>query len=110
MASDKVLHLKADNFDAEVLKAEQPVLVDFWATWCGPCKMLSPVIDQLADEYDGKAKICKVDVDEAQELAIRYDVMSVPTIILFHNGEIADKLVGARPKQAFADELDKLLL
>ena len=88
-----------DNFEEEVLKSAQPVLVDFWASWCGPCKMLSPVISELADEYEGKVKVGKVNVDEQPELAAAFRVASIPTVVLFKDGEIADRSVGYRPKQ-----------
>jgi thioredoxin 1 len=105
MASDKVVHLTADNFEEEVENSSLPVLVDFWAVWCGPCKMIAPIIDQLADEFDGKVKIAKLNVDENRELAMRFKVMSIPTLMLFKNGEVVNQLVGARPKA----ELVKLL-
>ena len=97
MASDKVVHLTADNFEEEVENSSLPVLVDFWAVWCGPCKMIAPIIDQLADEFDGKVKIAKLNVDENRELAMRFKVMSIPTLMLFKNGEVVNQLVGARP-------------
>ena len=96
------LHLDTKNFEAEVVKSSGPVLVDFWAEWCGPCKMLSPIIDQLAVELQGKMKIAKVNVDEAPDLAGQFNVMSIPTLLIFKNGEAVDQIVGAMPK-------DKLL-
>ncbi len=105
MASDKVVHLTADNFEEEVENSSLPVLVDFWAVWCGPCKMIAPIIDQLADEFDGKVKIAKLNVDENRELAMRFKVMSITTLMLFKNGEVVNKMVGARTKA----ELVKLL-
>ena len=105
MASDKVVNLTLDNFEDEVENSSLPVLVDFWAAWCGPCKMIAPIIDQLADEFDGKVKIAKVNVDENRELSMRYKVMSIPTILLFKDGEVVNQVIGARPKA----ELVKLL-
>ena len=104
-----VLHLTKENFDAEVLSATVPVLVDFWASWCGPCKMIGPVMEQLATDFDGKAKIAKVNVDDEGELALRFEVMSIPTVFVFKNGEIAEKAVGAYPKDHYSDLLKKQL-
>ena len=104
-----VLHLTKENFDAEVLSADVPVLVDFWASWCGPCKMIGPVIEQLAQDFAGKAKIAKVNVDDEGELALRFEVMSIPTVFVFKNGEIVEKAVGAFPKDHYSDFLTKQL-
>ncbi len=87
-----------ENFDTEVLQSDIPVLVDFWASWCGPCKMLSPIVDQIAKEQEGKIKVGKVNVDEQQELAARFRVMSIPTLILFKGGEAVAQSVGVQPK------------
>ena len=88
----------SENFEQEVLKSELPVLIDFWATWCGPCRMLAPVIEQLAQEYDGKVKVGKVNVDEQPELAEKFGIMSIPYVVLMKNGEIVKTSVGYRPK------------
>lgn len=101
--------LNESNFDAEVMKAEVPVLVDFWASWCGPCRMVAPVIEQLADEYALKAKICKVNVDENGSLCASYGIVSIPTVIVFKDGKIVQKLVGAHSFDDYADALDGLL-
>ncbi len=90
--------LTKENFETEVLKSDIPVLVDFWATWCGPCMMLSPVIAELAEEFEGKVKVGKVNVDEQNELAMQYRVASIPTLLLFKNGELAKTSVGFMPK------------
>ena len=92
------IELTAENFDNEALQSPLPVLVDFWAAWCGPCKMVSPIIDEISDELDGVIKVGKVNVDEVQSLAKAYGVMSIPTLILFKDGKESGKLIGARPK------------
>jgi thioredoxin 1 len=88
------------NFDQEVIKSDIPVLVDFWAPWCGPCRMVSPLVDELAEELTGKLKVVKVNTDENQEIAIKYGIRSIPTLGIFKNGEIVDGVIGAVPKQA----------
>jgi len=93
------------EFENEVIKSEVPVVVDFFATWCGPCKMISPILDQLSDEFANQAKIVKVDVDQAKEMAINYNVKSVPTLIVFKNGEVVDKIVGALPKSEIKSKI-----
>lgn len=99
------IHINDENFESEVIKADKPVLVDFFAAWCGPCKMIAPVIEELADEYEGKAKICKVDVDEAPETAQKYGIQSIPTIILFKDGEVAEQKIGMATKEDLEDLL-----
>jgi len=103
----KPVTLTNSNF-ADTIK-EGVTLVDFWAPWCGPCRMIAPVIEELAEEYDGKASICKVNTDEEQEIAIQYGIRSIPTLIIFKDGQIADQMVGAASKQVFAQKLDALL-
>jgi thioredoxin 1 len=99
MAAPNIVALTQENFAAEVLKASTPVLVDFWAEWCGPCKMIGPVLDELADEYAGQVKIGKVDIDQQQALAAEYGVRAIPTLLLFHQGQVADQMVGLRSKK-----------
>jgi len=94
-----------NNFNNEVLRSDRPVLVEFWAAWCGPCRMVAPVIDQLADEYEGKLEVAKVNVDENPELAGKYDIMSIPSVFMFNNGNKVGEIIGARPKQVFVDML-----
>ena len=94
------------NFKQEVLDESLPVLVDFWAEWCGPCRMIGPVVEELATEYQGKLKVCKVDVDQAPNTASEYGVMSIPTIAIFKNGEVVDKLVGAVPKASLVEKIE----
>lgn len=90
--------LNKDNFESEVLKSDMPVLVDFWAAWCGPCKMLAPTIAELAEEYEGKVKVCKYNIDDDASIAIKYGVASIPTVLLFNEGEVSDKSIGFVPK------------
>ena len=92
------LHLTEKNFEQEVLKSNIPVLVDFWAEWCGPCRAIAPIVEELATELQGKLKVAKVDVDEAQDLAAGYNVMSIPTLIIFKNGKPVEEILGAMPK------------
>jgi thioredoxin 1 len=105
----KPLHFTDGNFDADVLKSEVPVLVDFWATWCGPCRMIAPIVEELAVEYDGKAKIGKLDVDDNQQTAIKYGVRSIPTILIFKGGELKDTIVGAVPKNTLIQKLNAVM-
>lgn len=89
------------NFEAEVLNSDTPVMVDFWAVWCGPCRMVAPVMDQLASEYEGKLKVAKIDVDKARATAGRYGVQSIPTVLVFKGGEVVETIIGAQPKAKF---------
>ncbi|AUG58177.1 thioredoxin [Acetivibrio saccincola] len=107
MKNGKVITLTRENFDEEVINSSDVVLVDFWAPWCGPCRAIGPIIDELAEEYDGKAKIAKLNVDDEGELAAKYKIMSIPTIIIFKNGEAVEKLLGARSKSDLSQLIDK---
>lgn len=108
MASPLIVTLTQENFAQQVLQSPAPVLVDFWAEWCGPCKMIAPLLDELADEYDGKVKVGKVNVDEQQTLAAEYGVRAIPTLLVFQNGQVADQIVGARSKRDFKASLDRV--
>lgn len=102
-----VLHIKEDNFEQEVLKSDLPVLVDFWAEWCGPCRAIGPIIEEIALELAGKLKVAKVNVDDAQELAAKFNVMSIPTLLIFKNGELVEQMIGAMSKDAFLEKIKK---
>jgi thioredoxin 1 len=106
--ADEII-LTEDNFEQEVINSEVPVLVDFWAEWCGPCKMLGPVIEEIATQYTGRAKVGKVNVDQNQTISGKYGIRSIPTLILFKNGEIVEQVVGAQSKQKVQELMDKSL-
>jgi thioredoxin 1 len=105
MASPQIVHLTDDSFDETIKNAQGPVMVDFWAAWCGPCKMIAPYLDQLAGEVEGKATVAKVNVDENGDLSARFGIRSIPTLVLFKDGRVVDQVIGARTK----DELRTLL-
>lgn len=107
--SDLVAKADAANWDGEVLKSSEVVMVDFWAVWCGPCQMVAPIVDELAQEYQGKLKVMKLNTDDAPEVAGKYQIMSIPSILFFKDGQVVEKIVGARPKQQFKQVIDSLL-
>jgi thioredoxin 1 len=108
MSTSNILTLTTENFDQEVLKSPTPVLVDFWAEWCGPCKMVAPILDELASEYDGKVRIGKVNIDDHQALATEYGIRAIPTLLLFKGGQVTDQIVGLRSKRDFKSKLDRV--
>ena len=103
------INLTSETYEGEVLKSDKPVLVDFWAPWCGPCKMVGPVIAEIAEEYEGKVKVCKVNVDECGDLAAANAVVSIPTVIIFVDGKPVKKIIGANPPDVYEDALDELV-
>ena len=109
MAVENIVILTEANFTQEVLESLTPVLVDFWAPWCGPCKMIAPVLDELAGEYDGRVRVGKVNIDEEQDLAVKFGVRAVPTLLLFSQGQVEDQIVGAKSKRQMKEFLDRVL-
>jgi len=105
----KPVEVTDSNFQIEVLNASQPVLVDFWAEWCGPCKMIAPVVEELAKEYDGKLKVGKMDVDNNQQVSMQYGIRSIPTLLIFKGGRVVDQVVGAVPKRMLIEKITKHL-
>ena len=101
----KPVHVSDSSFDAQVLKSDLPVLTDFWAEWCGPCKVIAPLLEQIAQEYDGRVKIAKIDVDANNQVAMRLGVQSIPTLILFKNGQAVERLVGSMPKERLVSRI-----
>ena len=106
MASEHVKEFTDQNFEAEVLKSDQPVLVDFWAEWCMPCRMLTPTIEKLAKDYTGKVKVGKLDTDANRDVSMKFGISAIPTVILFKNGQVAQKFVGLRQEKDFKEALD----
>jgi len=103
------VELTDNNFESEVLKSDVPVLVDFWAAWCAPCRAIAPAVEEIAEEYQGKAKVGKLDVDNNQKIAMNYGIRSIPTLLIFKNGEIADQIIGAVPKNQLSSKLEKAI-
>ncbi|WP_452224959.1 thioredoxin [Lacinutrix chionoecetis] len=103
------LEITDANFEETVLNSDKPVMVDFWAAWCGPCRMVGPIIDQISEEYEGKAVVGKLDVDANQEFAAKYGVRNIPTVLVFQNGEVVGRQVGVAPKASYAEAIDALL-
>ena len=104
-----MLTLTETNFSEEVLKSSVPVLVDFWAEWCGPCKMIAPILDEIAQEYDGRLKIGKVNIDDQQSLATQHGIRAIPTLLIFKDGQVADQIVGLRSKRDLKSNLDRVM-
>src|SRR5262245_41522017 len=107
MPAANIVMLTEGNFGAEVTHSAVPVLVDFWAEWCGPCKMIAPILDELANEYDGKLKIAKINIDDQQNLAAQYGIRAIPTLLIFVNGQVSEQIVGMKPKRDLKTMLDR---
>ena len=107
--SDRIIHVSSTDFEEQVLNSDQPVMVDYWAEWCGPCKMIAPILDEIADEYNGKLKVAKLNVDENQELAQKYSVRGIPTLMIFKSGDVAATKVGAVSKSQLSAFIDSVI-
>jgi thioredoxin 1 len=104
-----LLHVTDENFDKEIINSDLPAMVDFWAEWCGPCKMIGPIVEELAKDYAGKIKLCKMDVDQNRQTPVRFGIRNIPTLILFKGGEVVQTIVGAQSKSYLDEQLKKLL-
>ena len=109
MPNPNIQAVSDDNFEGDILKSDKPVLVDFWAPWCGPCRSVAPIVDDLASQYEGKLKVAKLNVDESSEVAMKYQVTSIPTFILFKEGRVADRMLGAAPRSEFLKFIERNL-
>ena len=107
--ANNLVEFTDDNFDAEVLKSDLPVLVDFWAEWCGPCKMISPIVEEIASDYNGKVKVGKVNIDFNQQVAMTYGIRGIPALLVFNSGAVANQIVGAVPKEKITELLDSVI-
>jgi len=105
----ELVELNDSNFENEVLKSELPCLVDFWAEWCGPCQMVGPIVEEIAKEYEGKLKVGKLDVDQNSQIAAKYGIMSIPSLLIFNDGKVVDQIVGAVPKKQFVERIEKIV-
>jgi thioredoxin 1 len=109
LSTNEVMHVTQSNFEGEVLKSTDPVLVDFWAEWCGPCRIIAPLVEELAKEYQGRLKVCKLNVDEERDIALKYSIRSIPTLILFKEGKPVEQIIGALPKAALKTKIEGVL-
>lgn len=105
----KIVTITNDNFESEVINSDKPVLIDFWAIWCGPCKAIHPIVEEIAAEYEGKLKVGKCDVDSNQQIALNYGIRSIPTLLIFNNGKVVEQIIGAVPKQHVISKLESVL-
>jgi thioredoxin 1 len=105
----KPIEITDTNFEQEVLNSDMPVLIDFWAVWCGPCRVIAPVVEEIAGEYEGKLKVGKLDVDNNPQTAVKYGIRSIPTLLIFNNGEVSDQLIGALPKAQIVDRVERVM-
>jgi thioredoxin 1 len=105
----KAITITDAEFEDKILKSDKPALIDFWAVWCGPCRIVAPIVEEIADEYDGRAVVAKLDVDSNKDTAVKYGIQAIPTLLLIKDGEVADRIVGAADKKSIAEKLDSLI-